>query len=246
MTRHRRPAGTAALTAAGLALALAGCSPAPSSAPATPSPEPEPATAAPTTNADPLESVSAVVIRPEGLDLVDAGGTVVTEISYDDEADAIADALATVFGAAAEIEEFPAVCCEGFRLTIYHWDGFRVVDDHMGSFTDGDERVWVDEDRPDANGMNVLVAADAASVGEVALAAENGFVIGDDLGALADAVGSPYTGAEWEQIPVETGPELGPPEFEGLVNAYSVVVQVAGPDGGPRLVAPINLGIPSV
>ncbi|MEI5582749.1 MULTISPECIES: hypothetical protein [unclassified Agromyces] len=54
-----------------------------------------------------------MVLRPEHLDLVDAAGTVVAELAYDDDASAIAESLATVFGSDAEIEEFTAPCCEG-------------------------------------------------------------------------------------------------------------------------------------
>lgn len=124
------------------------------------------------------------------------------------------------------------------------WEGFRVVDDHTGRFADDDEREWIDEDRPDTRDMNVSVVADAA-VGKVSLTTAIGFAIGDDLGGLPEPIDHP-AGPEWVQIPVETGPELGPPVFEGVPNACSVVMQVAGPDGEPRLVAPLNLGAHSV
>lgn len=210
----------------------------PPSAPETEVPEP-------TATADPLESVTTVVLRPEHLDLVDGGGTVVAELSYDDEAAAIVETLATVFGGDAEIEEFAGVCCEAPRMTIYHWEGFRVTDDHMGYFTDDDERNWIDEDGPDLRDMNVRVAADAAAVAGVALTAGDGFAIGDDLDALdgrVDHAGGP----DWVQVPLETGPELGPEMIEGMPNAYSVIVQVAGPDAEPQLVAPVNLGAHTV
>lgn len=241
MTRRSRRAALPTLTlAAGLALAISGCAteaaPAaePSSARETAAPEPMP-------SADPLDSVTTVVIRPEHLDLVDAGGAVVTEVSYDGEATDIAATLEVVFGAAPEIEENGGSCCEAPRTTNYRWDGFHVVDDHMGSFTDDEERVWIDDDGPDVRDMNVRVSADAAIVGDVAVVAENGFAIGDDIDALEGNVHRPG-GPDWMQIPLETGPALGPPLFEGLPYAYSVIVEVAGPDADPQLVAPVNLG----
>jgi hypothetical protein len=243
LSRRLRPAALSALTLAA-ALALSGCAPAaapvaePSSAPETAAPEP-------TAGADPLESVTTVVLRPEHLDLVDGGGTVVAELSYDDEAAAIVETLATVFGSDAEVEEDPGVCCEAPRMTIHHWDGFQVVDDHMGYFTDDDERNWVDEDRPDAHEMNVRVVAESAAVGDVAVTAGDGFAIGDDIDALdgrVDHAGGP----DWTQVPLETGPELGPEMIEGMPNAYSVIVQVAGPGAEPQLVAPVNLGAHTV
>jgi hypothetical protein len=242
--RSRRAALPALAVAAALSLALAGC--APEAAPAAqPTSAPETAAAEPTPSADPLETVTTVVLRPEHLDLVDAAGTIVAELSYDDEAVAIVETLATVFGSDAEIEEFAGLCCEAPRTTNYHWDGFSVVEDHMGSFTDDDEQVWIDEDRPDVRDMNVSVVADAAAVGDVALTTSTGFSIGDDLSGLPESIEHPG-GPEWTQVPVETGPELGPRVFEGVPNAYSVVMQVAGPDGEPRLIAPLNLGTHSV
>lgn len=246
MTRPSRVAALPATftLAAGLALALAGC--APQAAPAAePSSPPETTAPAPTPSADPLASVTAVVIRPQGLDLVDGGGTVVEELSYDDDAVTIAETLAAVFGTDAEIEEDPGACCEGPRTTIYHWDGFRVFDDHVGYFTDDDERNWIDEGGPDLRDMNVRVAAEAAAVGEVAVTAGDGFAIGDDidgLGGRVDHAGGP----DWVQVPLETGPELGPEVIEGMPNAYSVIVQVAGPGAAPTLVAPVNLGAHTV
>lgn len=245
MTRSPRRAALKTLTlAVGLALALCGC--APEAAPvADPSSAPETASPAATPSPDPIETVTAVVIRPEGLDLVDGGGRVVTQLSYDDEAVEIVETLAKVFGSDAEIEEDPGVCCEAPRMTIYHWDGFQVMDDHMGYFTDDDERNWIDEDGPDVREMNVRVAAESAAVGDVALTAGDGFAIGDDIDALdgrVDHAGGP----DWVQVPLETGAELGPEMIEGMPNAYSVIVQVAGPDAEPQLVAPVNLGAHTV
>jgi len=42
------------------------------------------------------------------------------------------------------------------------------------------------------------------------------------------------------------GPELGPPEIEDMLNAYSVVVAGPGPAGIFFLTAPLNIGVASV
>ncbi|MFE5673261.1 hypothetical protein ACFQ58_16805 [Agromyces sp. NPDC056523] len=246
MIPTRRRGGTALalplLFATALAASLAACTfespgPAPTATVSAPSSDP-----VVTPSADPLESVTTVVVRPDGLDLLDDAGATVGEVSYDDEAAAIVEALDAVFGAASEVEEFAGRCCEAApRTTIYRWDGFEVLDDHMGHFVDGE--TWVDEDGPDTSNMNVHVLVDVPAVGDVAVVAVNGFQLGDDLAALAESVGQSYEGKGWEEIPVETGPELGPAEIPGEPNAYSVVVQVEGPDGEPRLIAPLNLGI---
>ncbi|WP_353827469.1 hypothetical protein [Agromyces sp. SYSU T0242] len=241
MTRHlRRTALPVLILAAGLGIALSGCATDAEPEPQ-PSVEPAAAPAAPTSSADPLESVAAVVIRPQGLDLVDGGGTAVTTLSFDDETAEIVETLSSVFGSDARVEEDPGVCCEAGRVTTYTWDGFRVIDDHMGQFSDDAERTWLDDDGPDVHDMNVRVTVASAAVGEVAVIAGDGFAIGDDLDALEGRVDHPG-GPDWVQIPLETGPELGPEEIAGTPNAYSVIVQVAGPGAEPHLVAPVNLG----
>ncbi|BDZ65950.1 hypothetical protein [Agromyces mangrovi Wang et al. 2018] len=241
MTRHpRRGALPLLVLVAGLAVALSGCATAAEPEPQ-PSVDPPAASTAPTSVADPLESVTTVVVRPQGLDLVDDGGTAVATLSYDDEAAAIVETLSTVFGSDARVEEYPGACCEAGRVTNYLWDGFRVIDDHMGHFSDDEERTWIDDDGPDVRDMNVRVAADSAAVGGVALIAGDGFAIGDDLDALEGRVDHPG-GPDWVQIPLETGPELGAEVIEGTPNAYSVIVQVNGPGAEPHLVAPVNLG----
>jgi len=246
LTRHARHSPLPALIlAAGVALPLAGCASEP--APAVESPVgAEVATPAQTPVADPLGTVETIVIRPERLDLVDPDGTVVAELSYDDDAVAIVETLETAFGTAAQIEEFAGVCCEAPRMTIYHWVGFRVMDDHMGYFTDDGERNWIDEERPDDHDMNVRVAADSVVVADVTLTAgQGGFAIGDEIDALEGRVDHPG-GPEWVQVPLETGAALGPEAIEGMPNAYSVIVQVAGPGAEPEIVAPVNLGAHTV
>ncbi|MRX42743.1 hypothetical protein [Agromyces kandeliae] len=241
MTRHPRRTGLPDLVlAAGLGIVLSGCATAGEPEPQ-PSVDPPAASAASTSIADPLASVTAVVIRPQGLDLVDDGGTAVATLSYDDETVQIVEILSSVFGSDARVEEDPGACCEAGRVTDYVWDGFRVIDDHMGHFSDDAERNWIDDDGPDVHDMNVRVAADSAAVGEVAVIAGDGFAIGDDLDVLEGRVDHPG-GPDWVQIPLETGPVLGAEVIDDTPNAYSVIVQVAGPGAEPQLVAPVNLG----
>jgi hypothetical protein len=246
----RRPgrAGAVIAVALSLVLTITACvglrpstTPPPSSTPvASPTSEP-------VVEVDPLETVAVVVVRPEHLELRDDSGATVQTLSYDLTAEEFVAALTSVFGGDPEIEERPGSCCESGAATIYHWDDFRVGDDHMGHFADHDNTLWIPEDVPDYRGMNLGVRATGSAVRGIPITTTVGFEVGEDIAALASGVGWPYdAAAEHSVIPVETGPELGPPEIEGMLNAYSVVVVGPEPDGTFFLTAPMNVGVPSV
>lgn len=233
--------GVRLLTAALLAVTLAGCTSSPAPIPpqsteitSTPTAEPEEATA----------DITAIVVRPEYLDLRDDAGATVQELSYDLTAEEFVAALTIVFGADPVIEEHPGSCCESPRATFYRWGEFSVADDHMGSFADDDHTVWIPEDVPDYRGMNLGVRVTGPSVQGIPITTTVGFEVGDDVAAFADGVGEPYDpAAEHHVIPLETGPELGPPEIDDLLNAYSVVVAGPEPDGTFFITAPLNVGV---
>ena len=247
MTRTAR-AGALAAGALTLACALTGClgptpTATPDAAPPTPSTASVPELAE---TADPLESVTAIVLRPEYLELRDAADATVQDLSYDLPAEEFAAALSAVFGTDPLIEEYGGSCCEARPATRYHWEDFTVADDHMGSFADDDHSVWVPDDGPDYVDMNLSVRVTERDVLGIAVTTTGGFRVGDDVAELAARLGQPY-GAMWFEIAVETGPELGPPEVEGRMNAYSVVVQGPAPEAnGVRLAAPVNIGVDGV
>lgn len=240
-----RPILSATVLAA-LVLTLTACVPSPDvvAKPTAPTTNTTPS-AEPTPPANPLSTVETIVIRPELIELVDATGATLAELSYDAETDEIVNALTEVIGSSPLVEEFEGRCCEAPKMTFYRWPGLQITDDHMGSFA-ADGVTWVPEDVPDDRHMNVIVIVVAATVGDIRITTDPGFDLGDDLVELATSVGRPYTGTGFEQIPVETGAERGPEQIEGEPNAYSVVVQSHPSDGYPRVVAPINLGVGSV
>ena len=248
-------AGAFTGAALSLLLALAGCvGPAP-----TPSLTPDAATPHPTATAptaepvDPLTTVTSIVLRPEAVDLVDDAGATVETLSYDLPAAEFVGALAGVLGAEPEVEEFLGRCCEVPARTSYRWPGLEVWDDHVGGFDEIDPTIWIPEDGPDLQDMNLLVIAGALDSHGILLTTRQGAHAGTDAAVLADDLGLPYVGDGFDAIPVETGPELGPPtrpddvdsRFAGMPNAYSVVVQTWG-DAGTRLMAPHNVGVPHV
>ncbi|MGW9181921.1 hypothetical protein [Agromyces sp. NPDC055661] len=252
MTRTFR-AGALTAAAISLMLALAGCvGPTPTPTPDAATPRPT-VTAAPTAEpVDPLTTVTSIVLRPEALDLVDAAGATVEALSYDLPAVAFVDALAIAIGAEPEIEEAPGHCCETPASIHYRWPGLEVWDDQVGGWDDADPTVWIPNDGPDLRDMNLVVIAGAPDSHGTPLTTVRGVQAGADAAALAEDVGMPYVGDGFDAIPVETGPELGPPSehvldvrFAGQPNAYSVVLQSL-PDGSTRLLAPHNVGIAGV
>ena len=201
----------------------------------------------PVIESDPLETVSTIVVRPEHLELQDDSGAIVQTLSYDLTLEEYAAALTIVFDVEPTLEEYVGSCCESPPATSSQWGGFTVTDDHMGSFADHDQTLWIPEDVPDYRGMNLSVRVTEPTVGDIHITTMAGFEVGDDVPALADAVGWPYDpAADHHAIPIENGTELGPPEMEGLPNAYSVVVVGPMPDGTFFLTAPMNVGVASV
>lgn len=229
--------------AAGTALAIS-LAPQPSNAPAgalstqTPTPSRTPvqeyevstATPAPP-QTDPLLTVTTIVVRPERLDLADSAGTVVRELSYDDDTTYFIQTLSAVLGEAPAIEEHSWESEVVNRM--YTWPG-----------------LWVSDQLRTGLGyqtMNVSVGFDSPTLGDgVAVTTVSGFAPGQDLASYAASVGAAYypEGAE-NIIALETGPERGPSSRpERGPNAHAVAASDWGQTfTGPSVVfAPFNFG----
>ena len=169
--------------------------PPPTAAP-TPSVTP---TQPPPTTAPIVDSGAAVVthitVRPEHLELVNGTGLVVAELSYDAEADVFVDTLSEALGGTPGVVERPGGH-EWFPTTRYTWPGAEVIDDHEPSGMSSD--------------MNVSVRFTHPIVGNgISVSTVQGFRPGDDLQAFADAVGEPWHGSGYDEVPAETGPDIG-------------------------------------
>ena len=187
---------------------------------ASPSPTAEAVTPTPTAAAPPI--VTAVVLRPEHLELVDAAGVIVQELSYDAPTAELVDALTAVFGSDPELDVHP-VGYETPQTDIYRWDGFEIHDDLMGHVVGDtpDTWTWYPDDVPDNREMNVFVIATAPAVGEVDIRADHDVRAGDDFETVAAAIGAGPDVVD--DLLIEAGPELGPSEFLDFPNAYSVM-----------------------
>jgi hypothetical protein len=122
-----RPSGVRATVIAALVLLFTGC------APAAPTPSPMPSVSAEvptptpiaTAAADPLTTVTTLVIRPEALEMLDGAGGIVAELGYLSDAAAAIDSLTVVFGSGSTDEEFPGSSHHA-PSTAHRWGGFTL------------------------------------------------------------------------------------------------------------------------
>ncbi|GAA3874724.1 hypothetical protein GCM10022381_16820 [Leifsonia kafniensis] len=230
--RYLRPLVGAVL----LATLLAGCTSAPTpdgsvpdaSAPgsATTPPRAKPSATPSAEPVNPLAAVTAIIVRPENLDLNDTSGATIRALSYDAEAADFVAALNDILGGEPTVTEF-AGGMESSPWTQYDWAGVQVNDDH------------------EANGerdMNLSVIFDSPSVGQsVSVATIQGFQPGGDLAELAEWMDEPFTAGGYNQIQAERGPDIGPRQFDTYANAHSVTGQDF--TGSTVIFAPWNFGI---
>ncbi|WP_104083999.1 hypothetical protein [Cryobacterium sp. Y11] len=197
------------------AVALTGCQ---SGTPDVASPA-APASSTPTGSAppaDPLTTVTALLIGPENFELHDKSGTAVVTLSYDDPIDRVVDALTVALGADPVVaedsggDEYPPG-------VDYDWDGFGLRD-HLppdGKF-------------PDYANFSVSVSAPVS--GDVSVATTGGYRVGDDLRAAARALGVDVdtTFESYGSIfYFELGPELGTPSGGNTLYPNASAVRVA-------------------
>jgi hypothetical protein len=124
------PARSAAAIGAAIVLLLCGCvAGAPDSTP-DPVPSAEPSAAPstpdmPTAEPDPLMTVTAIVVRPETMELRDASGTVVEEFSYLDDPAQVIGAITVLLGGEPVAEDLPGHS-HAPPSTAHRWDAFTL------------------------------------------------------------------------------------------------------------------------
>jgi hypothetical protein len=166
---------------------------------------------------DPLTTVSTIAVRPLGLDLADASGAVVAQLSYFDDPASFVGALTTVFDAQPTLQSDEELATSDSYS--YSWPGGLLV---------AHDRV--DEGRP------IFVKFTGGSIGDGVAVTAGGYTPGDDLAAYAASVGLTIDGTDdGSRIPLEYGPEQGPSDGRYL-DAWAVVGQSPG-----WVFAPYNL-----
>jgi hypothetical protein len=215
-----RPSRLRAVLIAALVLPLAGCAGEPA-APTTAPADPAPVTATPAAEpTDPLEEVVAAVLRPDMLELRDAGGAVVAEVDFMGDAEAAVATLATAFDVEPVSE--PVEGDLHFPGGVKHgWDGFSLME------TRYDEERRVAEDLDSLVWPRLIAFAEAPEVGGVAITSMAGRV-GDRVDEL-DATIDPelWTCSGWA---VET---LEVVRASGASHTVGVSLTFSGASGGP-------------
>lgn len=178
---------------------------------------------------NPLAAVTAIIVRPEHLDLNDATGATIRTLSYDADAAEFVAAMSVLLGADPTVSEY-AGHSELAPATNYEWPGLRMRDDHESGDYQQD--------------MNLEVMFEAPTIGPgVSVATIQGFQPGGDLAWLAEWMGESYNPSETvNQIQAERGPDIGPRQPGGkYANAHSVTGQDF--TGSTVIFAPWNFGI---
>lgn len=201
----------------------------PESTVAAPPPTPTPRTFAIETAApvDPLTLVTTISVRPAQLELLDARGTVVATIGYEDDGTTAAATLGTVFGEPAHVEERLQVSGE-LSAREYLWDGMTLVEYFAENSHRAGTRLWVQFAQPTI-GDGVAVDAD-------------GFAPGDDIAEYAAANGKhfiPDTGGGESLTIIETGP---PAATDNPDHYHSVIAGQFHDRPGSTISAPFDFG----
>ena len=183
-----------AVIAAALVLSCAGCiagPPAPAPSPAGPdasqTPPPEPAPAA-----DPLSTVSTMVVRPEALQLSDETGAVVAELGYLSDASTAVDTLTVVFGSEPTDEEFRGSSHDA-PSTAHRWGAFELWEAHYDD--------WVDVE---SAGASLYLPAFRVR-----------FTGPEALGIQLTDVGGRHVGGSWAELTSDPGIQTNPTGCSG-------------------------------
>jgi len=213
-----------------LALALAACGPTATKPPASPDPSGS-ATPAPseTEPADPLETVTRIMIQSEIVYFGDEVAWALDGFSYLDDADAVVAKLTTVFGAEPTVTE-QAGGLETATALHYDWGGFVLG----APMTSGPRNIYT----------SLFVRATSAAVQGITIETIEGVTIGSPAAdAAAHAVTTMTWGAQVEAqldpTPV-TAEELGedPASWGGDLHLHVSAWSPAGTGTVTELVAP--------
>ncbi|HWU48218.1 MAG TPA: hypothetical protein VN133_15800 [Humibacter sp.] len=182
----------------------------------------------------PIPDADAIVIRPDGLELV-AHGTAIRMLAY---TDAPADAVATLSAlvAAQPVTTFhPSRDPRVSDSTTYEWAGFTITDDHLKQGGPGPA--------PHGPATFSIYASGPMIAGRLPVTTVQGFRAGDAVTAVAAKLGVDPKASVFFAVPAETGPVIGPSRVAGEKNAPAVLVGQASKDPTTiEIRAPYNFG----
>lgn len=207
-----RSTSAGALIAVAVMLTLVSCvapspTPAPTSSTPVPSPIVEPTQ---TAEPDPLTTVTALVMRPEALQLVAGDGVVVVELNYLSDPTAAIDTLTSVFGSAPTDEEDPG-WSHAPPATAHRWGDFTLWEQHyVGNWAKTVE-----------TGVSLFLPAFKVQ-----------YTGPEALGIVLSDLGDRHVGGSWADLMSDPGLLTNPSGCSGPYVDY-VTVDVAPPDGEP-------------
>jgi hypothetical protein len=193
------------------------------------------ASPAPVPGADPLTTVTTIVLRPETLELTNAAGSVVTSLPYDLPPEKVVDALSVVIGGEPSITPF-AAGLEAPAGVTYSWTGLRLTDflPTEGKFPGyGDFQLDVTRGVI-GDGVGIETAA-GKTVGHEIIG------VAKELGLGVDVM---FVSAGYAFLLVDVGPELATPAGENVTypNAWAVRASSDSASGViDHISAPVNL-----
>lgn len=214
-------------------IALSGCASgagASGAPPSTPEARPE---ASQQPSAAPSPIATALVIRPESIELKDSTGTTLATVSYDAPASEMVETLSEAVGSAPEVREH-AGGLEAPPGVYYEWAGLTVSDPEPepGTF---------------AGLSNLQVSVTAPAVGKIAaITTVQGYRVGSETEPILVDNGWTVPEFAFFNFPAEFGPELGEPSGENpaYLNAWAVSMSSEPPATAiTSLFAPVNFGV---
>lgn len=189
----------------------------------------------PSSDVDPLTTVTAVVVRPEALELMDSAGSLVTSLSYGDPLDTMVGALSVVVGAEPSTASYETGLERPAGQT-YSWPGLTLTD-----FLPPEGKFLGESDN------SLDFTADQVGDG-VAITTESGNTVGDDMDAVADELGlsvnRDFASAGHLFFLIEVGPELTTPAGDNIEYPNAWAVHVSSTSGSGvinNIGAPVNL-----
>jgi hypothetical protein len=189
----------------------------------------------PSPDVDPLTTVTAIVVRPEALELRDGSGSLVTALPYEDPLETMLGALSVVVGAEPATASYEGGLERPAGQT-YSWAGLTLTD-------------YLPPEGKFLGESDYSLDFTAGQVGDgVAITTESGHAVGDDINAAAAELGLSvdrvFASAGHLFFLIEVGPELTTPAGDNTEYPNAWAVHVSSTSGSGvinHISAPVNL-----
>jgi len=189
----------------------------------------------PSSDVDPLTAVTAIVVRPESLELMDGTGHLVASLPYEGPLGTMLGALSVAVGAEPATASYDGGLERPAGQT-YTWAGLTLTD-----YQPPEGEFLAESD------YSLDFTADQVGDG-VAITTQSGNTVGDDINAVADELGlsvnRDFASAGHLFFLIEVGPELTTPAGDNIEYPNAWAVHVSSTSGSGvinNIGAPVNL-----